>query len=203
MFWLRQIISIQQVLQWMRYLIIWEAAEIAKAKWRRSSGSGKGITQSNLVGINYSDDWTEKLMAMGSYNFSNSINNNESKSDQISFLPTGNIATSSDSKTRNENTGNKVNFELEYKIDPTTRLVIAPKFNQSRSNSNSSSSSSSEDENGEALNESTAKSYSESTNTSFANTINFNKAFKKKARNFSVVFDNNNSNTDADGLESF
>lgn len=145
-----------------------------------SSGSGKGITQSNLVGLNYSDDWSEKLMAMGSYNFSNSINNNDSKSDQVSFLPTGNIATSSDSKTRNENTGNNVNFELEYKIDPTTRLVVVPKFNQSRSNSNSTSSSFSEDENGEALNESTAKSYSESDNTTFGNTINFNKAFKKK-----------------------
>lgn len=165
-----------------------------------SSGSGKGITQSNLVGLNYSDDWTEKLMAMGSYNFSNSINNNESKSDQVSFLPTGNIATSADSKTRNESTSNNVNLELEYKIDPSTRLVIVPKVNQSRSNGNSSSSSASEDENGVALNESNAKSFSESTNTSFTNTINFNKAFKKKSRNFSVVFDNNNSNTDADAL---
>ena len=165
-----------------------------------SSGGGKGITQSNLVGLNYSDDWTEKLMAMGSYNFSNSINNNESKSDQVSFLPTGNIATSADSKTRNESTSNNVNLELEYKIDPSTRLVIVPKVNQSRSNGNSSSSSASEDENGVALNESNAKSFSESTNTSFTNTINFNKAFKKKSRNFSVVFDNNNSNTDADAL---
>ncbi|MEP6806116.1 MAG: carboxypeptidase-like regulatory domain-containing protein, partial [Flavobacterium sp.] len=66
-----------------------------------SGSSGKGITQSNLIGLNYSDDWSESLMAMGSYNFSNSINNNDSKSDQISFLPTGNISTSSDSKTRN------------------------------------------------------------------------------------------------------
>jgi hypothetical protein len=165
-----------------------------------SSASGKGITQSNLVGLNYSDDWSEKLMAMGSYNFSNSINNNDSKSDQVSFLPTGNIATSSDSKTRNENTGNNVNFELEYKIDPTTRLVVVPKYNQSRSNSNSTSSSFSEDENGNSLNESTAKSYSESDNTTFGNTINFNKAFKKKARNFSVVFDNNNAKTAAEAL---
>ena len=152
-----------------------------------SSGGGKGITQSNLVGLNYSDDWSKSLAAMGSYNFSNSVNNNESKSDQVSFLPTGNIATSADSKTRNESTGNNVNFELEYKINPTTRLVFVPKVNQSRSNSNATSSSFSEDENGEALNESNAKNYSESTNTSFGNVINFNKAFKKKSRNFSVV----------------
>ena len=164
-----------------------------------AAGNGKGITQSNLFGVNYTDDWSEKLAAMGSYNFSNTINKNESKANQLSFLPTGNIITESDAKTRNENTGNKANFELEYKIDPTTRLVVAPKLNQSRSNSDSSSSTSSVDENGDALNESTAKSYNENTSTSFANTINFNKAFKKKSRNLSFVFDNNNSNTVSDG----
>jgi hypothetical protein len=162
-----------------------------------SSGSGgKGITQSNLVGLNYSDDWTKDLLAMGSYNFSNTVNKNDSKSNQLSFLPTGNIITTADSKSRNESTGNNVNFELEYKIDPKTRIVIAPRLNQSRTNSNSSSSSFSEDENGNALNESNANSYSENNNFNFGNTINFNKAFERKSRNLSFVFSNNNTSSD-------
>ncbi|MBF4519178.1 outer membrane beta-barrel protein [Flavobacterium sp. ANB] len=166
----------------------------------QNSGSGKGITQSNLVGVNYSDDWSKDFEAMSSYNFSNSVNKNDSKSDQTSFLPTGNILTSSDSKTRNENTGNKANFEFEYKINPTTRLVVAPKVNQSRSNSNSSSSTFSEDENGQSLNESTSESYNESTSTNFANSLNFNKVFDKKSRNLSFVFTNNNTRSDSNGL---
>lgn len=164
------------------------------------SGSGKGITQSNLAGINYSDDWTEDLEFMSSYNFSNSVNKNESKSNQISFLPTGNIVTAADSKTRSENTGNNANFELEYKINPTTHLVVAPKLNESHSNSNSSSSTFSEDENGQSLNESTSDSYSESSNTNFTNSINFNKTFEKKARNLSLVFSNSNSRSDSNGF---
>ena len=166
----------------------------------KSSGSGKGITQSNLLGINYSDDWTKDLIAMGSYNFSNSINKNDSKSNQESFLPTGNIITESESNSKNENTGNKANFELEYKINPTTRLVISPKINKSHSDSNSSSSSFSEDENGELLNESNSKSYREGENSSFTNSINFNKAFEKKDRNFSLVFDNSNTKNDTDSF---
>ncbi|MDR7372802.1 outer membrane beta-barrel protein [Flavobacterium aquidurense] len=165
-----------------------------------STGGGKGITQSNLFGVNYTDDWSKELAATASYNFANTINKNESKANQLSFLPTGNILTESDAKTRNENTENKANFELEYKINPTTRLVVSPKLNQARSNSDSFSSSSSDDENGQAMNESTAKSYRENTNTNFANTINFNKAFEKKSRNLSFVFDNNNTNTISDGL---
>ena len=160
-------------------------------------GNGKGITQSNLVGLNYSDDWTEKLLAMGSYNFSNIINENDSKSNQQSFLPTGNIITAAESKTRNENTGNNVNFELEYKINPSMRVVVTPKLNQSRTNGRSESSSLSEDENGNLLNESNSNSYSEGENTSFGNAINFNKTFEKKSRNLSFVFSNNNTDSDS------
>ena len=169
------------------------------SKGGKSTGSGKGITQSNLIGINYSDEWSKKLEASGSYNFNNSITNNESKSSQTSFLPTGNILTEAGSKTRNENTGNKANFELEYKINPTTRLVFAPNINQSRSNNNSDSTSFSKDESGQSLNESASNSHNESTNSNFSNSINFNKSFQKKSRNFSLVLNNNNSNSDSNG----
>ena len=166
----------------------------------QSSGGGKGITQSNLAGINYSDDWSKNFEFMSSYNFSNTINNNESKSNQVNFLPTGNILTASDSKTRNETTGNKANVEFTYKIDPSMQIFVAPKFNQSRSNSTSNSSTSSEDENGLALNESTSASKNESTSNNFTNSINFNKSFEKKSRNFSFVFSNNNTRSDANAL---
>jgi hypothetical protein len=166
----------------------------------QNAGSGKGITQSNLAGINYTDEWSKKFSVMSSYNFSNAINNNDSKSNQINFLPNGNILTASDSKSRNENTGNKVNLEFEYKINPSIRLVVSPKFNQSRSNSDSKSNTSSEDEAGEALNESSSESKSESTSNNFSNTINFNKTFKKEARNLSLVFSNNNTRNDSNAL---
>lgn len=166
----------------------------------RASGTGKGITTSNLVGLNYSDEWAKNLLAMGSYNFSNTVNKNESKSNQVELSSTGNIFTDAESKSRNENTGNKANFEFEYKINPTTRLVVTPTINQSRTNSLSESSSSSEKENGEALNESASKSSRENTSTNFGNTINFNKAFEKKSRNLSFVFSNNNTDSNSEAL---
>lgn len=166
----------------------------------RTTGSGKGITESNLVGFNYSDEWSKKLEAMGSYNFSNTVNKNESTSNQTELSPTGNIFTNAGSKSRNENTGNKANFEFEYKINPTTRLVFTPTINQSRSNSFSESYSSSENENGEDLNESASTSNRETNSTNFGNTINFNKGFAKKSRNLSFVINNNNTDSDSDAL---
>lgn len=170
----------------------------------RSSGSSKGITQSNLAGINYNDQWFKGFDANASYSFSNTITNNDNSSKVLNFQPTGNFTTDSDSKTRDENTGNKMDLELEYKINPSTRIVVSPRINQSHSNSNSSSSSSSVDGNELLLNESDSKSNRDNSSLNFGNTINFNKAFEKKARNFSFVFSNNNNNSDSNAVtESF
>ena len=153
-----------------------------------------------MFGFNYNDEWAKDLDASASYNFDNRINENQSKSNQSNFLPTSTFFTVSDSKSRSENTGNKANFEFEYKIDPTMRLVVTPRVDQSRANSHSESSSSSTDENNVILNESAGISDRESTTTNFSNTINFNKSFERKARNFSLVFANNNSNSDSDAI---
>jgi hypothetical protein len=166
----------------------------------KTAGGGKGITRSNLAGLNYSDEWFKDFETTGSYSFTNAITENASKSKQVDFLPTGGFSTESDSKSKSENTGNKANFEFEYKINPTMRIVVVPKLSRSHSNSTTSSSSFSRDENEESLNESISNSNRESTTTNLGNTINFNKSFQKKSRNLSISFENNNTDSDSDAL---
>ena len=166
----------------------------------RPSGNTKGISQSNLFGFNYTDEWFKDFDATGSYSFSNTITNNNSNATQTNFLPTGSFSTKSKSKTRDENTGNKANMEFEYKINPSTQIVFTPKIDESHSNSNTQSSSSATDENGVPLNESSSDSYRENESINFSNAINFNKAFGKKARNLSFVFNNNNNNSGSETI---
>lgn len=166
----------------------------------RSSGNSRGITQSNLFGFNYDDEWFKGFDANASYSFSNTITNNDNISKVVNFQPTGSFTTDSKATSRDENTGNKVNFELEYKINPTTRIIVTPNINQSRSNSNSNSSSASKDENDLILNESDSKSNRENSSLNFGNTINFNKVFEKKSRNLSFVFSNSNNNSDSNAI---
>ena len=160
----------------------------------RSAASPKGITVSNLFGLNYSDKWSKNTQTTANYNFSNAVTENENKSKQVNFLPTGGFTSESNSKNRNENTGNKAGFEFEYKISPSMRLFVTPNFNANRSNSNSVSQSASRNEANELLNESQSNSISENNSTNFRNAINFNKSFEKKARNLSVVINNTNNN---------
>jgi len=166
----------------------------------RGSSSGKGITRSNSAGVNYIDEWFKNFDSSGSYSFANNLTENISKSKQTNLLPTGNFSTESNSNTKDENTDHKFNFDFDYKINPTTRLFFSPKFNQSKGSSNSVASTMSRDENELLLNESNSKSSRENNAMNFGNTLNFNKAFQKKSRNFSLVLNNANSNNYSDGL---
>lgn len=161
---------------------------------------GKGITQSNIAGVSYSDQWNKKMDAVGSYDYKNTSNQNESKSKQVNFLPTGANFTDSQSKTSNDNTANKANFELEYKITPTIRLVITPNINQTQSFNTLISSSKSKNDKEQPINESNTKSTKEIDNLELGNTINWNKTFSKKHRNLSFVYTNKYTSLDSDGL---
>ena len=170
------------------------------SKRETTAPPGKGITQSNIAGISYSDQWTKKIDAVGSYDYKNTTNENQSTSKQVNFLPSSTNFTDAESKTKNENTVNKANFELEYKINPSIRLVFEPTINQSHSNNSLISASKAKNDKEEPINESATKSGKESDNLTLGNTINFNKTFAKKLRNLSFVFGNNYTSNDSDGL---
>lgn len=167
---------------------------------RTSGTTGKGITTSNLFGINYVDELFKDFESSSSYNFSNISTENATKAKQVNFLPEGEFLTESESKSKSEKTENKLNFELEYDINPQTRIVYVPKFNQSNSNNSSVSSSFSTDENNSLLNESESQSNSENKAQGISNAINFNKSFDKRARNLSVSFDTDNTENENDVL---
>ena len=170
------------------------------SKRETTAPSGKGITQSNIAGISYSDQWNKKMETVGSYDYKNTTNKNESKAKQVNFLPTGSNFTESESKTKNESAVNKANFELEYKVTPAIRLVITPNITQTHSNNNLITASKTKNDKEEAINESATKSNKEIDNLVLGNTINLNKTFSKKLRNLSFVYNNSYTYVDSEGL---
>lgn len=158
-----------------------------------------GITTSNLLGFNYSDELFKDFQTNASYNYSDTHTENKNHSNSTELRPDGNFYnTKSDSKTDSRNTSNRANIELEYKISPTIRLFVAPKFNTSISESNpESNSNSTNTTTGKAANDAYSKSSSRNESNSFSNSINFNKSFEKKARNLSFVFNNSNNNSNS------
>lgn len=156
-------------------------------------GGGKGITHSNLIGINYADEYGKNFQSTGSYFFASADSNNTNRTNQTNLLPSGNFTTNSNSTTDDQKYSHNLNLEFEYKIDSTATISVIPKFSKANNTSRSTSFESSFDENNQLLNESTSTSSNDNDTGSFNNNVNFNKSFKKKGRNLSAYFSNNNS----------
>ncbi|MCG9791600.1 outer membrane beta-barrel protein [Flavobacterium algicola] len=159
-----------------------------------------GITKSNLLGFNYSDQLFKELQANANYNFSDTQTDNLNNSSSTNFRPDGDFNTISTTKTQNTNTSNKANVELEYKIAPTMQLFVAPKINTTRTGNTTASSSSTTIEDGTLTNDFSSNSSNQTESNNFSNSINFNKSFEKKARNLSVVLNNDNSSTSSNNF---
>ncbi|UQD54997.1 outer membrane beta-barrel protein [Flavobacterium sp. K5-23] len=163
-------------------------------------GGGKGITRSNMVGVNYSDEWFKGFEPSGSYFFTNSNSENKNRSKQTVFLPTGNFTTESSAESDEENNGHNFNFQFEYKIDSTASIVISPKFIKSNSTYRNNSFEFSKDESNQLLNENTSLVFDESDKANFNNLIEYNKSFNKKGRHMSLSFENVNAKENLNSL---
>lgn len=168
-----------------------------------SFGGGSGITESNMIGLNFADKWIKKLEAGGSYFFTHSLNNNDSRSRVERFLP-GNASdqnrsfvTESNSSSRRINDGHNVSLEFEYKIDSLTTLSIRPKLTKNNSHSNTISNRKSLNDLG-LVNESSSFDDNLNENFSIANNLYLNRRFKKKGRNFGFTFNNSHNKNVSD-----
>jgi hypothetical protein len=157
-------------------------------------GGGKGITKFNMVGLNYSDELIKDFQSTGSYFFTESNTENTNRTLSTNFLPTGNFSTNSYSKSNEDRLGNNMNFEFEYAIDSTAKIIFIPKFSNSNNKYQAHSSEASTNNANQLLNESSSDTYDDSEKNNFSNAIDFNKTFKRKGRMMSLSLNNQNSN---------
>ena len=161
-------------------------------------GGNSGITKSNMIGINFSDEWfNKKVDPNGSYYFSNAISENRNRTNRTNLLPTGNTSTNSESNSKTETTGNAINFDFEIKIDSTTTLYVSPNFSKNKTLDSYNSNATSFDSTNALLNENTINNFQQDDRIKFANNLYFYKKLKRKGRGFSITVDNENSNNES------
>lgn len=164
----------------------------------RRLGNGAGITLSNILGTNYSDELGKKVELSGSYYHNSSHTKNTNRTNQINFLPTGNFQTNSGEESNNDNFANSLNASIEVKFDSLTSIIVEPKASKSLNNLKSNSFQKSYDENG-LVNESASLNTNESNKTDFDNEFVFSKASRKrKGRYLSTTWETNYENEEED-----
>lgn len=158
-------------------------------------GGNTGITRSNLVGINYADEWFNKKVDPNfSYYLNTAITENKNRTKRTNLLPTGTTKTDAESSFKNDVVGHNFSSEFEIKIDSTATIHLSPSFSKSDGKTQSESFSKSFDVDDALLNESDGSDFRETNNSSFKNNLYLNKSFKKKGRSVNFEFNNENSN---------
>ncbi|MFK7002599.1 hypothetical protein BWK63_01150 [Flavobacterium covae] len=156
--------------------------------------NNKGITQSNLVGINYTDEPLKDFSVNANYFFTSSNSNNTNKTRLENFLATGKFITESESVSNESRFVNKLGTEFEYKIDSTFVISINPNFLLAKNDLSNKNSEVSRNETGTTLNESNGSKTSMNESNNFTNSLTINKSFRRKGRNLSLNFDNDITN---------
>lgn len=152
-----------------------------------SIGPQGGITETNAIGINYSNEWNERVKLSGSYFFNNTENTNETVLTRNYFTASDsgliyNESSSSLSKTNNH----RFNLRFAYDIDSMNAIILTPRLTiTQRDNASSVLGLTITNENvaesrTQSLTSGLANSYS------FSNNLVYRHRFLKKGRTISI-----------------
>ncbi|MES2240087.1 MAG: outer membrane beta-barrel protein [Bacteroidota bacterium] len=163
-------------------------------------GRGNGIIKSNLVGLNYADEWFKGSKTTGNYYFTNSDSENNNKTTEFLVLSEGSQLTESNSTTKKKFNGHDADLNFEYQIDSTARIIIVPKLKKGITTSNTHYYSTTTDDAKQIKNTQDSHNDNETDNNSFENSISFFKKMKKKGRYFTTEFRNENSKNESNSV---
>lgn len=161
------------------------------------TGQQGGVTKTNSLGLNFSDEWGKKIKVSGSYFFNATNNDNESEILRHYFTDTS-LSYSQTSSTNTKNTNHRASLRFEYTIDDANAIIVTPKitFQKNEYTSGLSSMTQASDL---VLNSTATNQTAINNGYSFTNNILIQHKFQKKGRTLSLNLGQQLSNSNGDG----
>ncbi len=93
-------------------------------------GQQSGISTTHAGGINYTDEWTPKLRVTGSYFYNNTttVAATELTRTYITPVPDSALVYRETSDSRTTNVNHRLNFRMEWTIDSSNEIILAPRL---------------------------------------------------------------------------
>lgn len=101
----------------------------------RGGGGGTGLTRSLSTGVNYSDQWGNKVKATGSYFFSKSNTQQDQFTLRKSSFADSIAILNREASSYNINQNHRFNLRFEYQIDSANSILYTPSFTLQHSES--------------------------------------------------------------------
>lgn len=161
-------------------------------------GGGVGLKRSSTAGINYNDDFGKHLSVNGSYFYSQVLNDNETKTARQNILPDSLFYYNSDNTGHSNNLSHRVNATINYH-DSLWRIYYEPSVSITNDRGTSYGLASSTGAKGQIVNQSNNAYTNNDQATSFNNSLNIYRTFRKKGQYFSLnLYAGNDSNAGND-----
>ncbi len=153
---------------------------------QRGDRPRNGIIKTNLLGVNFSDMWAEKIEASGSYSFTQQQNFGVQTRFQqfISPADSGRFYNENNQSTEKDNV-HQANMRIDYKVNEKNRILIRPNLTIRSADDFSYFLGRTENEIS-PLNQTENTANSTSASVNFRNTVLYSHGFAKKGR--SVTF---------------
>ncbi|WP_257666887.1 outer membrane beta-barrel protein [Parapedobacter tibetensis] len=157
-----------------------------------------GIINTNRIGMNFSDDWGEKIEVNASYLFNHRKNVGEASLIREYVLPDddGQVYTESSNNTR-RNVEHQFNMRFEYNIDSNNRILIRPNFSTQADRENTYFSGNTVSANG-PVNQTENGLVAHNTDIDFDNRLFYSRRLGKKGRSLTVGLHTGNYRNDDD-----
>lgn len=169
------------------------------------TGTQDGITQTNALGINFNNEWNDKLSLEGSYFLNMTGNTNDQITSRETFLGDSTQFYDETNNSDTDNMNHRLNARINYEINDNNRLVIRPRISYQDNESLEYTLGQTTNESGELINQ-TENNYTSSTQAwNLQNDISLIHKFEKIGRSVSLEletdYSTNNNNNDYVDLE--
>lgn len=163
-------------------------------------GQQGGITATNAIGLNYSDNWGKKIKVSGSYFFNQTGNDNNSNISRQYFTSADSSLVYNESGNANtQNLNHRMNLRLEYTIDSSNSIILNPRLSIQDYHYKSSLNGVNTLP-GDVLNSRTLTNSSyNSSGYNFTNDATYRHSFRKKGRTISLRLRNDLNTNNGDG----
>lgn len=146
-----------------------------------------GISQTHAIGINYSDQWSEKVEVSASYFWNNAANEAIQNTFQEYFQSDAPSQVYNENSLGNStNTNHRMNMRLEYKMDERNSIIFRPSLTFQTNDGQETILGATNDFNNTLLNSTDNVFQSNLDGLSFSNNLLYRHRFEKRGRTFSV-----------------
>ncbi|MDN5213787.1 TonB-dependent receptor [Fulvivirgaceae bacterium BMA12] len=152
-------------------------------------GQQNGITTTQSFGINYTDEWGEKLKLTGSYFFNKSDNTAIESLSRETFLTDGmNQFYVEDNQNETLNFNHRLNLRMEYQINDYNSIIFTPRISFQDNETISRFFGENASFINEPISETTDFASSDNTGYNVNTNLLYRHRFEKRGRTFSVNF---------------